>query len=203
MNLESILEFFYEQMDGNEMVEEYHDRHGTESAGILTVYDDERASLIVEHLRERIAGKVVIEVGGGIGLLACHLAEVADRVICFEVDPAWCSSFVMALYAKKPANLTFVFGRAQELVGMVRGDVAIFCTHSGHDSLTEIAGQFAPEVIDVYGELGFRTNVTRVIPEPLDVAAALKQGREQCAKSARNLYEALKRNGSLPNGRTE
>lgn len=149
------LDAYYEEMEGSLMVEHYHERHGTQSAGILTVYDDERAALIVEHLRPRIEGKIVVEVGAGIGLLACHLAGVARRVYAIEVDPAWTSCFLAVMYAKKPANLTFIFGRAEE-APHIAADVALFCTHSGHTALYNAAARFAPEIIDVYSEIGFR-----------------------------------------------
>jgi len=89
--LSHMLDYMYENMDGRECVEDYHDRHGTQTAGILTVYDDERAGLIIDRLYDRIAGKVVVEIGGGIGLLACHLAGVAKRVFCIECDLMWMS----------------------------------------------------------------------------------------------------------------
>lgn len=71
--LSTMLEHYYESMEGSEAVEAYHDRHGTESAGILTVYDDERAQLIADVLQPRIQDKVIVEIGGGIGLLGCYL----------------------------------------------------------------------------------------------------------------------------------
>lgn len=163
--LAEMLDYFYEQMEGSELAEAYCDRHGIDSCGILTVYDDEKAALLAEHLRERIAGKVIVEIGAGIGLLACYLAEHAAKVIAIEADPSWMSSFVIALYQKKPKNLTYIFGVAEELAGMVRGDIALFCTHSGHKSMRHAASMFAPEVIDVYSELGFETNVCRGVQQ--------------------------------------
>lgn len=160
-----MLEQFYCELDGNKDMEAYHDRHGTQTLGILTVYDDEKASLVAEHLRERIEGKIVVEIGGGIGLLAMYLAGYAKHVFCFEVDPAWMSCFVHVLYKKKPANLTYIFGRAQDMA-FFRADVALFCTHSGHDSLQQIGGMFAPEVIDVYRELVGKTDVIRSNSHP-------------------------------------
>lgn len=131
---------------------EYHERHGTRSACILTVTNDEKAAQIAEYLRERIEGKIVVEVGAGIGLLACHLAHVAKRVYAIELDPAWSSVFVAFLYRHKPANLTFVFGRAED-APHVAADVAVFCTHSAQAELTRAASRFAPVVIDVYEEI--------------------------------------------------
>ena len=148
-DLKPMLDMFYEAMDGSPMLEDYHERHGTESAVILTNYDDEHAALVTDFLRARIEGKIVVEVGAGIGLLACHLATAAKRVIAIEVDPNWTMSFLLALYANKPKNLTFIFGAADECPAF-SADVALFCTHSGHEALHRAASRFAPVVIDVY-----------------------------------------------------
>lgn len=152
MDLKTVLEAWYSQMDGNALLEDYHTRHGTESQCILTNYDDEHAALVADYLRERIAGKIVVEVGAGIGLLACHLAADAKRVYAIEVDPAWSSTFIWCLYKKKPVNLSFIFGKAEEAPPL-SADVALFCTHSGRESLHRAASRFAPLVIDVYAEL--------------------------------------------------
>lgn len=151
-DLNALLEAYYEAGDGSPRLEAYHARHGTKSAGILTVIDDEKASMIVEYLRPRIAGKVVVEIGAGIGLLACHLADVAAKVYAIEVDPNWTSCFLVALYERKPANLTFIFGAAEQAPPF-SADVAIFCTHSGHAAMHAAGQRFAPEVIDVYAEI--------------------------------------------------
>lgn len=152
MELRQTLESYYAAMDGNPAVEAYHARHGTESAAILTNYDDEHAGLVADYLRERVEGKIVVEIGAGIGLLACHVAADARRVYAIEVDPAWASVFVWQLYQHKPANLTFIFGKAEE-APPIAADVAFFCTHSGRQSMYRAATMFAPEVIDVYAEL--------------------------------------------------
>jgi hypothetical protein len=147
-----VLSAWYENLDGNRVAEAYHTRHGTESQLILTNYDDEHAALVAAHLHDRIAGKVVVEVGAGIGLLACHLALAARRVYAIESDPAWTGSFIWCLYERKPANLTFIFGKAEEAPPLA-ADVALFCTHSGRESLYRAATRFAPVVIDVYAEI--------------------------------------------------
>lgn len=152
MDLKTVLEAWYQHMDGNQMAEDYHHRHGTESACILTNYDDEHAAMVAGYLHDRIAGKVVVEIGAGIGLLACHVAASARRIYAIEVDPAWSSTFIWCLYAKKPANLTFIFGKAEEAPPLC-ADVAFFCTHSGRGALHRAASLFAPVVIDVYAEL--------------------------------------------------
>lgn len=150
--LGDMLDQYYECLEGNPIAEGYHVRHGTESACILTNTDDEHAGLVADFLRERVADKVVVEIGAGIGLLACHVAMDARRVYAIEVDPAWASTFVWLLYAKKPPNLTFIFGKAEE-APPIAADVAFFCTHSGRESMYRAATRFAPEVIDVYAEL--------------------------------------------------
>ena len=165
MDLKQVLNAWYEHVDGNAVAEAYHTRHGTESQIILTNYDDEHAALIAAHLRERVAGKIVVEIGAGIGLLACHIALDALRVYAIEVDPAWSSTFIWCLYQKKPANLTFIFGKAEE-APPIAADVALFCTHSGRESLYRAATRFAPVVIDVYAEL-MKDNETWKGLEPL------------------------------------
>lgn len=152
MTLAELLDSYYELGEGSDMLEDYHRRHGTKSAGILTVIDDEKASMIVEYLRPQIEGKVVVEIGAGIGLLACHLATVASRVYAIESDPNWTSCFLAVLYSQKPANLTFIFGAAEQ-APPIYADVALFCTHSGHSAMYSAGARFAPRVIDVYSEL--------------------------------------------------
>lgn len=157
-----MIERAYESLEGSEAVEAYHRRHCTDSACILTVYDDEVAHGLAEYLRPRIEGKVVVEVGAGIGLLACHLAGIARRVYAIETDPMWSSCFVAALYRMKPPNLTFIFGRAEDAPPLL-ADVALFCTHSGIPALWQAASRFAPVVIDVYEDMmpGRRAEVTK------------------------------------------
>lgn len=158
----ALLENYYSELEGSAAVDTYHRRHGTESALILTNFDDERAALVTGYLADRIVGKVVVEVGAGIGILACHLATVARKVYAIEVDPAWTSCFLAALYERKPPNLTFIFGRAED-APPICADVALFCTHSGHASLYRAATLFAPVVIDVYSELAV---ITPEVPAP-------------------------------------
>ena len=153
MSLDGILNKVYENMDGSEIAMKYSERHGVESQGVLTVYDDRTAGLIAEHLAPRITGKVVVEIGGGIGLLAFHLGVYAKQVYCIEANPAWAWVFVGCLYANKPKNVSYLFGAADEFVGRIRGDVVLFCTHSGVEDMKREGKRFADTVIDVYGEL--------------------------------------------------
>lgn len=136
-----------------DIVTGYSERHGIKSAAILTLYDDEKAALVADYLADLVRGKVVIEIGAGLGLLALHLSEYAAKVIAIEADPMWTSCWVAFLHHKKPKNVTWIFGAADEVAGMVKGDVALFCTHSDSDGMAQTAGLFAPEVIDVYGEI--------------------------------------------------
>lgn len=143
----------YEAMEGNELSEEYSERHGIKSAAVLTVYDDETAGLIASYLIPRIQGRVVVEIGGGIGLLAMHLAMHARRVYCIEANPMWSWTFATCLLAKKPKNLSYLFGAADEFIGRIRGNVALFCTHSDVAGMRRMGERFADEVIDVHGEI--------------------------------------------------
>jgi precorrin-6B methylase 2 len=147
-----LLDRYYEATHCHPDVDVFHDRHGLQSACILTVTTDEQADAIASWLAPRIAGKVVVEIGAGIGLLACHMAQYAKKVYAIEMDPAWTSVFVWQMYAKKPANLTFIFGKAEE-APPIAADVALFCTHSGHSMFWMAASRFAPTVIDVYTEI--------------------------------------------------
>ena len=86
-------------------------------------------------------------------LLAFYLADYAKRVFCIEANPMWSSAFVKTLYNEKPKNLSYLFGAADEFADVIRGDIALFCAHSGIASLNEAGRLFAPLVIDVYGEM--------------------------------------------------
>ena len=143
----------YEAFEGSEMMRAYSERHNINSAAVLTVLDDNHAILICEYLAERLEGKTVIEIGGGIGLLAMHMGLVAKRVYCFEANPMWAWTFAEVLLSQKPKNVSYLFGAADEFVGQIKGDVAIYCTHSDVTGMGLVATQFAPIVIDVYGEI--------------------------------------------------
>lgn len=151
--LKSMLDEIYHTMEGSEVAQDFSARHNIASAAVLTVLDDNHATLIAERLRPRIEGKTVVEIGGGIGLLAMHIGHVAKRVYCIEANPMWSWTFVEVLHRQKPKNVSFLFGAADEFLGAIRGDVAIYCTHSDVGGMGLIAAQFAPVVIDVYGEL--------------------------------------------------
>lgn len=143
----------YDSGDTSEVLAAYNRRHGILSAEVLTVYDDETAGLVAGYLGPRIEGKTVVEIGGGIGLLAFHLSLYAKRVYCIEANPMWASSFIAALLAQKPKTVSYLFGAADEFAGLIKADVALFCTHSGVDAMRAAAAMFAPVVIDVHGEI--------------------------------------------------
>lgn len=135
------------------MAMHYAERHGLTSQAVLTVTSDETAGLLASHLRTRIEGKTVVEIGGGLGLLSLHMGLIAKRVYCIEANPMWSMLFALELYRKKTKNVSFLLGSADEFVGCIKADVALFCTHSGVESMRLVAAQFAHEVIDVYGEM--------------------------------------------------
>lgn len=151
--LKNTFEAAYEAMEGSEQSQRYSERHGIVSQAVLTVMDDQMADLIASDLAPRIKGKIVIEIGAGIGLLALHMGFIAKRVFCIEANPIWSSAFVACLLTNKPKNVSYLFGAADEFAGHIKGDVALFCTHSGVESMKRAASLFAPVVIDVYGEM--------------------------------------------------
>lgn len=171
-----MLDQLYNSLEGSEVAEEYSRRHGIRSAGILTVYDDETAGLIVDHLGERVEGKTVVEIGGGIGLLALHLSAVTKRVFVIEADPAWTWTYLALFYAVKPKNVTWIFGAADEVAGQFKGDVALFCTHSDHDGMAKVASLFAPQVIDVYREIQGGKTSDEYLRDKLRREAKARQG---------------------------
>lgn len=151
--LDEMLGDIYNHMEGSESSMAYSERHNIRSAAVLTMTDDETAGLMAEYLAPRIEGKTVIEIGGGIGLLALHMGQFAKRVYCIEANPMWSLVFAHLLLVGKPKNVSFLFGSADEFLGTIKGDVALYLTHSDVAGMGLVAGQFAPVVIDVYSEM--------------------------------------------------
>lgn len=151
--MKEMLDKLYDVMEGSKASEAYSRRHDIRSAGVLTVYDDETAGLLAEHLAPRVEGKTIVEIGGGIGLLSMHLGLIAHRVFCIEANPMWSWTFAECLLRRKPKNVSFLFGAADEFAGIIHADVALFCTHSDVAGMSAAASRFAPTVIDVYGEI--------------------------------------------------
>lgn len=171
-----LLDRVYNSFEGNEAMMEYDERHGVASLAVLTVHNDEIADAIAMHLAPRIEGRVVVEIGGGIGLLAMHLGQYAKRVYCIEANPMWSWTFAACLLANKPKNVSFLFGSADEFAGQIRGDVALYCTHSDADGMMEVGRKFAPTVIDVYGErLGPLENQCRMREQPISAMEMMQR----------------------------
>ena len=124
----------------------YDKRMGILSRHHLTVNQPIDTTWIVDRVKERIAGKTVVELGAGTGYLACALAEHAKHVFAIEVDVRWSWEFAERLYQTKPRNLTWIFDRAENLVDIIRADVAIVVTGSDEIWLRELARKFAPDV---------------------------------------------------------
>lgn len=146
------IEVIYNRMHDPEMLDRvgaFHERHETASLLILTIHDAQPAIEVAEWLRPVIEGRVVVEVGAGVGLLAVEMARHAKQVYAIESDPAWSWAFCEHLYDVKPPNLTWIFGTAESVSDHLTGDVAVFVTRSGRAQMGEVAGQLAVSVIDV------------------------------------------------------
>ena len=146
------IDAIYHDLDGYKAAEEFHRRHMTSSLGTITVHDKDTILKIVNQIGGRIRGKVVVEIGAGVGFLAIGMAMIAKQVYAIESDPAWSWAFTKVLYEVKPPNLTFIFGKAETMAGILKADVAVVVTRSGHKEMQKIAKQLAPIVIDVYEE---------------------------------------------------
>ena len=144
------LNAIYQDLEGSKAAEEFHKRHMTPSCGIIAVGNTQRVKQIIMPIPTKIHNRVVIEIGAGVGLLACGMAKIAKQVYAIESDPAWSWAFTKVLYGIKPPNLTFIFGKAETMVGILKADVAVIVTRSGHKEMQAIARQLSPEVIDVY-----------------------------------------------------
>lgn len=148
------IDMVYESGHGMPLAEEsqhYLYRHDCRSLGILTVYDKRIAKRTAKRLRPRTYGKVVVEVGAGVGLLALEIAKEAKHVYAIEVDPAWSWAFTQYLYREKPANLTWIFGMAEDVAEWLRADVAVMVTRSGRQAMRAVAERMAPLVVELDG----------------------------------------------------
>jgi dsRNA-specific ribonuclease len=148
--MSACIDAIYNDEKNFEAAEEFHRRHMTPSCGVITIYEAEAVKNIVETIHDEICGKVVVEIGAGVGLLAIGMAVVAKEVYAIEVDPAWSWAFTEVLYNIKPPNLTFIFGKAETMIDKIHADVAVIVTRSGHDEMQEIGKKLASKVIDVY-----------------------------------------------------
>lgn len=145
--VESEIDRIYERNEGSESVEEYHQRHGTKSLAILTIYSQYAATREVDRFAYRLRGKTVVEIGAGVGFLGIEMARFAKQVYSIEVDPAWAWVFTEYLYQKKPRNLTYIFGMAETVSDILRGDIAVIFTHSGIEAMEKVALKMCPEII--------------------------------------------------------
>lgn len=125
----------------------YDERMGLHSKKYLTVIRPSDARWMLERLVPRITGKVVVEIGAGIGVLACAMATHAKRVYAIEADPMWGWAFARHLYKHKPTNLTYILDVAENLTTDIVGEVAVVVTGSDEENLRRLANKFAPEVI--------------------------------------------------------
>jgi predicted RNA methylase len=139
--------------EGSTTYDQFAERHNIRAAPHLTVTDFETAALIADRLAPRIRGKIVVEIGGGIGMLSVAMGAIARRVYCIEANPLWSMTFARFLLDKKPKNVSFMLGAADEFLGCIRADVAVICTHSDVVGMKLVGAQFANTVIDVYGEM--------------------------------------------------
>jgi predicted RNA methylase len=107
--------------DEQSLFDAFAERHNIRAAPNLTVTDFETAMLITERLAPRIESRTVVEIGGGIGMLAVAMGAVAKRVYCIEANPFWSMVFSQFLLEKKPLNVSFLCGAADEFVGCIKG----------------------------------------------------------------------------------
>lgn len=149
----ALVDMAYDALEGADDLMRYHKAHGTMSLLILTQYDSEVAANLGEYLKVEIVDKVVIEIGAGVGFLAIEMAKYARQVFAIEVDPAWSWVFTRSLYAHKPPNLTWIFGKAQTVLPWLHGDVCVIVTRSDIEALRKLGKQFAPKVIMPLQEL--------------------------------------------------
>ena len=147
---EPLIDMAYDALEGLEDLMAYHERHGTPSLQILTQHSPLIAAESARLLAPDITGKIVIEVGAGVGYLAIEMARYAKQIFAIEVDPAWSWIFTKALYVHKPQNLTWIFGSAETCADWLRGDVAIIFTNSGIKEMKRVASRMAPKVIMPY-----------------------------------------------------
>lgn len=68
-------------MEMSNAYSEFAERHNIRSSSRLTMADVETAVLIAERIAPRIEGKVVVEVGGGLGLLALAMGIRAREAL--------------------------------------------------------------------------------------------------------------------------
>lgn len=141
----SAIEHIYERLDWLPEMRDFVERSGIASLGVLTILNQHDAKETVLKFWASIAGKRVVEIGCGVGYLALEMAKVAKSVVAIENDPAFTWLFAKFLYANRPANLSWVFGRAGEV--QLSADVAVICSRSGLAEMIAEARRLAPVIV--------------------------------------------------------
>ncbi len=156
---QSLIDLVYATVGDNPeymlMLDDYYRRHGVVSMLILTQYSQDTAQEFARLMAEDIDGKVVVEIGAGVGFLAIEMAKRAKAVFAIEASPEWSWVFTESLYKEKPVNLTWIFGAAQQVADFIKADVAVICTRSGIDDMKRLAEKMAPKVIMPFQDIPF------------------------------------------------
>ncbi len=152
-SISTMFEEIRKSLDQSREYVAFAERHNVRSASILTVTDAEDDVALADRIEARIRGKVVVEIGTGIGLLALCMITVAHQVFAIEANPIWALTFTQLLVDVKPKNVSFILGSADEFIGVIKADVAVIATHSDVKGMKALGGQLAKETIDIYGEL--------------------------------------------------
>jgi ribosomal protein L11 methylase PrmA len=132
----------------------YQERVGVKAAHICTIVTPENTTWMMAKMLPRIAGKVVVEIGAGLGILAVEMARHAARVFAIDSDPQFTASFANALYQKRPPTLTWIFDTAEGvlasgLAAAMKADIAVLVTGSDEVGLCKIAASFVASPSDV------------------------------------------------------
>lgn len=137
-----------------ELREGFEKRSGIRTRHIATVAVPENATWMIQAMRHRLLGKVVVEIGAGLGVLAVEMAKLARRVIAIESDPQWTATFVEQLYLQKPRNLMWICDNAQHVLdsgigAALRADIAVVVTGSDEVRLRALAERFVCSSLNV------------------------------------------------------
>ena len=125
----------------------YQERMGVKAAHICTIVRPENTRWMMAKMLPRIAGKVVVEIGAGLGILAVEMARHASRVFAIDSDPQFTASFADALYQKRPPTLTWIFDTAEGVIASglasaMKADIAVVVTGSDEAGLCKLAQAF-------------------------------------------------------------
>jgi protein-L-isoaspartate O-methyltransferase len=125
----------------------YEARIGVRTSHIATIVRPENTRWMMDRMRERIADKVVVEIGAGLGVLAVEMAKTARRVFAIDSDPEFSASFAASLYQSRPPTLTYIFDSAENVIASglhhaMRADLAVVVTGSNEGGLRALAEKF-------------------------------------------------------------